>query len=114
MDAFGGRRGVLDSGLPPLTFISAYLISGSNLTAALVAALVAGLVVTGWRLATHDTLRHALAGFGAVALAAFVASRTGRPQDYFLPSLLSNAERPWRGPSPSGSSGPSSAWSWAG
>ncbi len=91
MDAFGGRRGVLDSGLPPLTFISAYLVSGSNLTAALVAALVAGLVVTGWRLATHDTLRHALAGFGAVALAAFVASRTGRPQDYFLPSLLSNA-----------------------
>jgi hypothetical protein len=91
MDAFGGRRGVLDSGLPPLTFISAYLVSGSNLTVALVAALVAGLVVTGWRLATHDTLRHALAGFGAVALAAFVASRTGRPQDYFLPSLLSNA-----------------------
>ena len=91
MDAFGGRRGVLDSGLPPLTFVSAYLISGSNLTVALVAALVAGLVVTGWRLATHDTLRHALAGFGAVALAAFVASRTGRPQDYFLPSLLANA-----------------------
>ena len=30
-------------------------------------------------------------GFGAVALAAFVASRTGRPQDYFLPSLLSNS-----------------------
>ncbi len=91
MDAFGGRRGVLDSGLPPLTFISAYLISGSNLTTALIAALVAGLAVTGWRLATHDTLRHALAGFGAVALAAFVASRTGRPQDYFLPSLLANA-----------------------
>jgi hypothetical protein len=91
MDAFGGRRGVLDSGLPPLTFISAYLISGSDLTVALGAALVAGLVVTGWRLATHDTLRHALAGFGAVALAAFVASRTGRAQDYFLPSLLANA-----------------------
>ena len=91
MDAFGGRRGVLDSGLPPLTFVSTYLISGSNLTVALIAALVAGLVVTGWRLATHDTLRHALAGFGAVALAAFVASRTGRPQDYFLPSLLANA-----------------------
>lgn len=91
MDAFGGRRGVLDSGLPPLTFVTAYLVSGSNLTVALGAALVAGLVVTGWRLATHDTLRHALAGFGAVALAAFVASRTGRPQDYFLPSLLANA-----------------------
>ena len=91
MQAFGGRRGVLDSGLPPLTFIITFLLSGSNLTAALVAALVAGAVVTVLRLVNHDTLRHALAGFGAVALAAFVASRTGRPQDYFLPSLLANA-----------------------
>lgn len=90
MQALGGRRGVLDSGLPPLTFVSAYLASGSDLTVALAAALVAGVVVTAWRLFTRDTLRHALAGFGAVALAAFVASRTGRPEDYFLPSLLSN------------------------
>ena len=91
MQAFGGRRGVLDSGLPPLTFVITFLLSGSNLTAALVAALVAGAIVTVLRLVNHDTLRHALAGFGAVALAAFVASRTGRPQDYFLPSLLANA-----------------------
>ncbi|MGB7981251.1 MAG: DUF3159 domain-containing protein [Candidatus Nanopelagicales bacterium] len=91
MDAFGGRRGVLDSSLAPVTFVVAYLLSGSDLRAALVAALVAGAVVTGLRLAGRDTLRHALAGFGAVALAAFVAAQTGRPQDYFLPSLLSNA-----------------------
>ncbi len=91
MDAFGGRRGVLDSGLAPVTFVVAYLVAGSNLTVALIAALVAGVAVTGLRLASDDTLRHALAGFGAVALAAFVASRTGRPQDFFLPSLLSNA-----------------------
>ena len=91
LDAFGGRRGVLDSGLPPLTFITAYLASGSDLTLALGAALVSGVVVTVIRLVRKDTLRHALVGFGAVALAAFVASRTGRPQDYFLPSLLANA-----------------------
>ncbi len=91
MDAFGGRRGVLDSGLAPVTFVVAYLVSGSNLGVALTAALVAGAVVTALRLAAKDTLRHALAGFGAVALAAFVASQTGRAQDYFLPSLLSNA-----------------------
>jgi hypothetical protein len=89
-EAFGGRRGVLDSGLPPLTFVGTYLASGSDLTVALLAALAAGVVVTVLRLARHDTVRHALAGFGAVALAAFVASRTGRPQDYFLPSLLAN------------------------
>jgi hypothetical protein len=90
MDAFGGRRGVLDSGLPPLTFIGTYLATGNDLRIALLAALAAGVVVTVLRLARRDTVRHALAGFGAVALAAFVASRTGRPQDYFLPSLLAN------------------------
>jgi hypothetical protein len=90
LDAFGGRRGVLDSGLPPLTFIGTYLATGNDLAPALLAALAAGVVVTLLRLARHDTVRHALAGFGAVALAAFVASRTGRPQDYFLPSLLAN------------------------
>jgi hypothetical protein len=89
-DAFGGRRGVLDSGLPPLTFVGTYLVSGGDLTVALMAALGSGVVVTLLRLARRDTLRHALAGLGAVALAAFVASRTGRPQDYFLPSLLAN------------------------
>ncbi len=91
LDALGGRRGVLDSGLPPLTFVGTYLATGNDLTIALVAALAAGVVVTVLRLARQDTVRHALAGFGAVALAAFVASRTGRPQDYFLPSLLANA-----------------------
>lgn len=90
MTAFGGRRGVLDSALPPLTFITTYLITGHDLAPALVAALVAGVIVTALRLARRDTLRHALAGFGAVAIAAAVASRTGRPQDFFLPSLLSN------------------------
>jgi hypothetical protein len=90
-DAFGGRRGVLDSALPPVTFVTAYLASGNDLRLALGAALLAGLAVTVLRLLRRDTLRHALAGFGAVALAAFVASRTGRPQDYFLPSLLANA-----------------------
>jgi Protein of unknown function (DUF3159) len=89
-EAFGGRRGVLDSGLPPLTFVGTYLATGSDLTIALIAALGSGVVVTLLRLARRDTLRHSLAGFGAVALAAFVASRTGRPQDYFLPSLLAN------------------------
>jgi hypothetical protein len=71
--------------------VGTYVASGSDLTTALLAALAAGVVVTALRLAHRDTLRHALAGFGAVALAAFVASRTGRPEDYFLPSLLANA-----------------------
>ena len=36
-------------------------------------------------------MRFAAAGFAGVALAAFVADRTGRAEDFFLPGLLLNA-----------------------
>ncbi len=43
------------------------------------------------RLVRRETLQFALAGFAGVALAAFVADRTGRAEDFFLPGLLLNA-----------------------
>jgi Protein of unknown function (DUF3159) len=49
------------------------------------------LVLTVVRLLRRETLQFALAGFAGVALAAFVADRTGRAEDFFLPGLLLNA-----------------------
>ena len=43
------------------------------------------------RIVRRETLQYALAGFAGVALAAFVADRTGRAEDFFLPGLLLNA-----------------------
>ena len=43
------------------------------------------------RLARRETLQFALAGFAGVALSAFIADRTGRAEDFFLPGLLLNA-----------------------
>ncbi len=74
-----------------MAFVAAFTISGSNLSlAAWVAVGVAGLL-TLVRLARRETLQFALAGFAGVALAAFVADRTGRAEDFFLPGLLLNA-----------------------
>jgi hypothetical protein len=91
VDALGGRRGMLDSALPALTFVIGYLVTGQNMTIAIVAALVVGGVVAALRLARRDSLRHVLAGFAGVAVSVVVARTTGRPVDYFLPSLLSNS-----------------------
>jgi hypothetical protein len=90
MDALGGRKGLLDSAAPALTFVVVFVATGQQLTPALVAALVAGGLVAVVRLARRDTLRHVAAGFGGVALSVVVARTTGRPADFFLPSLVAN------------------------
>ena len=82
---------MLDSALPALTFVISYLVTGQDMTIAIVAALVVGGVVAALRLARRDSLRHVLAGFAGVAVSVIVARTTGRPVDYFLPSLLSNS-----------------------
>lgn len=90
VQALGGRKGLLDSALPAVTFVITYLSTGQRMAMAVSAALVVGGVVAGLRLARRDSLRHVAAGFAGVALSVVVASTTGRPVDYFLPSLLSN------------------------
>lgn len=91
MEALGGRRGLLDSALPALTFVITYLASGQQMALALTAALVVGGAVAVLRLVRRDSLRHVLAGFAGVALSVIIARTTGRPVDYFLPSLVSNS-----------------------
>lgn len=91
MQVLGGRKGLLDSALPAVTFVVTYLATQQQMTIAVTAALVVGGIVAALRLVRHDSLRHVAAGFAGVALSVVVASTTGRPVDYFLPSLLSNS-----------------------
>lgn len=89
-DLLGGRRGALESALPSVVFVTAYLISGRGLTAALLAAAATAAVLAILRLARREKPVRVLGGLAAVAIAAVVAARTGNPADYFLPSLLAN------------------------
>lgn len=91
VEAMGGRHGIAESGLPALVFVIAYTVSGSDLTVAIWSALALGVVATVVRLIRRETLQFAFAGLAGVALAAFVAGRTGRAEDFFLPGLLLNA-----------------------
>lgn len=88
--ALGGWRGVIDSGLPTVVFITAYVLTGNELGTSLVAAIAAGVLVVGWRLVRRQPLQQVLAGFIGLLIAAWFSSRTGKAEDVFLPGLLLN------------------------
>lgn len=89
-DLLGGKRGALESALPSVVFVVAYLGSGSDLTLALSAALVIAAILAAARMVRRERPVRVLGGLAAVAVAAVVAARTGSAADYFLPSLLAN------------------------
>ncbi len=89
MSAFGGTRGLLDSGLPALVFLVAFNIT-HELRRAIIASLVIAAILAITRLIRKDTLQHVLSGFVGVAFCAFLANRTGQAQDFYLPKLFTN------------------------
>ncbi len=91
LEALGGPQGIADSSLPALAFVLTYTLNGNELGMAVWVAIAAGAVMAGYRLFRRETLQYALAGFAGVAIAAFIADRTGRAEDFFLPGLLLNA-----------------------
>lgn len=87
--ALGGWRGLLDSAVAPLAFLVAWLTT-SDLWVSVGASLAVMLVALVVRIARRETVQFALGSILVTAVAAFVASRTGRAQDVFLPGILLN------------------------
>lgn len=90
-ESLGGRLGIVESGLPAIAFVTAYTATGQDATLSATIAFGIGVVLAAARLARRQTVRYALSGLAGVALAAFIVSRTGRAEDFFLPGLLMNA-----------------------
>jgi hypothetical protein len=90
-ESLGGRLGIVESALPAIAFVAAYTATGQDATLSATIALGIGVALAVVRLARRQTVRFALSGLAGVALAAFIVSRTGRAEDFFLPGLLMNA-----------------------
>ncbi len=89
-DALGGPLGIAESAAPAVVFVIAYSVAGQEpTTAAIIAAVVGGLFALA-RIARRETVQFALAGMAGLAISAFVVSRTGNAEDFFLPGLLLN------------------------
>ena len=82
VESIGGWRGLVDSGLPVVVFVAVNAAAG--LTAAIWAAVGAGVLLSILRLVRRETIQQALSGFFGVAVAAFIAARTGEAKGFFL------------------------------
>lgn len=87
--AFGGKKGLLDSGIPSLLFLIVFNIQ-HDLHQALYASVIVSILLTILRLAMRDTVQHAFSGLIGVLFCAWLANRTGNPSDVFVPKLLIN------------------------
>lgn len=90
VSALGGKRGLIDSGLPALFFLVVFNISDQNLNAALWAALTLSVILTALRLIKRETIQHAFSGLVGVAICAFFSRRSGNAEDFYLPGLYIN------------------------
>lgn len=82
LQSIGGWRGMVDSALPVVVFVVANVLGG--LTVAIWAAVIAGLALMAVRLARKQSVQQAVSGFFGVAIAAFIAHRTGEAKGFFL------------------------------
>lgn len=90
-DAVGGPLGIAESALPAAAYVLTYTVSGQDTRTALIVAVGLGVLFALGRLLRGQTVQYALAGLAGLALSAYVVSRTGRAEDFFLPGLLANA-----------------------
>lgn len=89
LQALGGTRGLLDSGLPALIFVVTYSI-GKNLDFSLYAALGLAVVLAVVRLIARDTVQHAVSGLIGVGICFLLSRTTGEAKDFYAPGLLIN------------------------
>ena len=90
-DAIGGPLGMAETSIPAVAFVVAYTASGSDTNTAAGVAVAIAIVLTVARLVRRQSPVHALSGLVGVAFAAFIATRSGRAENFFLPGLLANA-----------------------
>ena len=96
VEALGGKRGLVDSGLPAVVFVfvnSVWQALGERSTAlraAMVAAVLTGVVIVVLRLLRREPLQQAVSGFLGLGIAVFFAARTGEARGFFLPGILIN------------------------
>ena len=89
LDQLGGWRGMVDASLPTVAFIVANSIGG--LRVGIWAAVVAAVLVFLLRLVRRQSIQQAVSGLFAVAVAVFIAARSGEARDFFVLGLIRNA-----------------------
>ncbi|MER6286897.1 DUF3159 domain-containing protein [Streptomyces sviceus] len=86
-EAFGGVRGMVETVLPGLLFVTIFTIN-KDLHLSAIAALVVSLLLVVVRLVKRDTVKHAFSGVFGVAFGVVFAMMTGNAKNFYLPGML--------------------------
>ena len=86
----GGWYGVVETAAPPVLFVGAYLLTGRNLTIAVIVGIAVGILLAAIRLARKERPGRVLGALLVVVLGAIFAARTGNAADFFWPRVLAN------------------------
>ena len=89
INALGGKKGLIDSGLPSIVFLVAFNVK-HDLKIAIWAALSLSILLGIIRLAKKDTIQHSISGILGVLICAYFANRSGNASDFYIPKLLTN------------------------
>ena len=89
-NSIGGWRGAIDSGLPSIVFLAIYFAKHHDLHLALKYAVATGVVLAVVALVQRKSLQQIFSGLIGLALSAFITSRTGQAQNFFLTGIIRN------------------------
>ncbi|MSO64015.1 MAG: DUF3159 domain-containing protein [Candidatus Planktophila sp.] len=87
--ALGGKKGLIDSGLPAVVFLVIFNVK-NDLKMALTGAIILSILLAIIRLIKKDTVQHAISGLIGVLLCAYFANKSGNASDFYIPKLLTN------------------------
>ena len=83
LEQMGGVSGLIYSSVPVLVFVGVYLPSHS-LAAAIWSSMASAVAILIWRIVRKQPVQPAISGLFGVAIAAFIAYKTGSARGYFL------------------------------
>lgn len=89
MAALGGKKGLIDSGLPSIVFLIVFNLR-HDLKSAITGAVILSCILAIVRLAMKDTVQHALSGLFGIVICAYFANKSGHATDFYIPKLLTN------------------------
>ncbi len=89
INALGGKKGLIDSGLPAVIFLVVFNVA-HDLQIAIWSALSLSILLGIIRLAKKDTIQHSISGILGVLICAYFANRSGNASDFYIPKLLTN------------------------
>lgn len=89
VNALGGKKGLIDSGLPAVVFLVFFNLT-KEVNIAIWAALSLSITLAIVRLIMKDTIQHSVSGVIGVLICAYFANRSGNASDFYIPKLLTN------------------------